>query len=425
MHILFLSHYFPPEVNAPASRTHENCRAWARAGHQVTVLTCVPNHPTGIVYAGYKNKLHQSEVSSGIQVIRLWTFLAANEGVLLRTLNYVSFLFSIVCALPWLARPDVVVSTSPQFFCGLAGFLVGVWMRVPWVLKIRDLWPDSIVSVGALRRGFATWCLRHLERFAYRRADRIVCVSQACVPHIAERCGDRRKIAVIENGADLDVFDPGRDRAGARAALGLGDKFVAAYVGTLGMAHGLETVLAAACLLRHDDIVFLLVGDGSQRTHLLDRKAALGLDNVVMPGQLPRADIPGVWAAADVALVVLRDVDLFRTVLPSKMFEAMAMRCPVILGVDGAARAVLESAGAGVFVPPENVDRLAQAVVRLKADPVLRRRLGKQGRAYAAAHCDRAKLAAKYLDVIDLVVTSKQAAGRTVAARFGGGMPPP
>src|SRR5450759_2827077 len=179
MRILFLSHYFPPEVNAPASRTYEHCKAWAGAGHEVTVVTCVPNHPRGIVYAGYRNRLWQRELHDGITVIRLWTFVTANEGFLKRSLNYVSFMFACVLAAPFLPKADIVVTTSPQFFNGLAGYPVSRIKRVPWVLEIRDLWPESIVAVGGLKPGVVVRMLERLELFGYRKADAIVPVTNA------------------------------------------------------------------------------------------------------------------------------------------------------------------------------------------------------------------------------------------------------
>ena len=156
MRVLFLSHYFPPEVNAPATRTFEHCREWVRAGHEVTVVTCAPNHPRGEVYPGYRNRLWSTEERDGIRVVRLWTYIAANEGFAKRTLNYVSYMLSAIIAAFFLPKADAVISTSPQFFNGLAGYPVGLIKRAPWFLEIRDLWPESILSVGAIKNP-TTW----------------------------------------------------------------------------------------------------------------------------------------------------------------------------------------------------------------------------------------------------------------------------
>lgn len=373
MKILFLTHYYPPEVNAPASRTSEHCRAWTAAGHDVTVVTCAPNHPNGKVYPGFANKLFQTEIVDGVRVIRLWTFMAANEGFARRTMNYASYLAAVTLAAPRFPRPDVVVSTSPQFFCGLSGLSVRTLRRVPWVLEVRDLWPESIVTVGAMNKGLAVRGLEAIERFAYRQADYIVPVTDSFLPHILERGGTANRMHVVKNGVDLSLFQ--QDAAGAariRQALGLEGKFVAAYVGTHGMAHSLDTLLAAAVRLRDDPrIAFLMVGDGAERARLEEARRTKNLSNVLILGQRPKHDMPAIWTATDASLIHLRRNDLFRKVIPSKMFEAMAMRRPIILGVEGEACDLLETAGAGIPIPPEDDGALAQAIRTLADNPTL------------------------------------------------------
>ncbi|ATQ66586.1 glycosyltransferase family 4 protein [Methylosinus trichosporium] len=416
MRILMLSHYYAPEVNAPASRTSEHSRAWARAGHRVTVVTCAPNHPRGKIYPGYRNWLFQREVIDGVEVVRLWTLLNANEGFLLRTLSYLSFLVAATAAAPFLPRPDVIVSTSPQFFCGLAGRVLRAVKRCPWVLEIRDLWPESIVSVGAMRKGLAIRFLEALEASAYRRADGVVVVADSFVEHVAERRRRREAIHVIKNGVDLDLFQPG-DGAEIRARFDLGDRIVAAYVGTHGMAHGLDTLLDAAALLRDDPrIGFLLVGDGAERARLVERAREMRLDNVRIVGQLPKRDMPAVWSATDVSLILLRRTETFTKVLPSKMFEAMAMARPIALGVEGEAAALLAEAGAGLAVEPENAPALAAAVRRLAEDAALRARLGAAGAEHVRRHYDRAALALRYIDVLESAVAARRGADGARAA---------
>jgi glycosyltransferase involved in cell wall biosynthesis len=401
MRIVFFSHYYPPEVNAPASRTSEHCRAWVNAGHEVTVVTCAPNHPSGKVYPGYRNRLYQTESVNGVRVVRVWTFLAANEGFVLRTLNYLSYLISATVALPWLPRPDVLISTSPQFFCGLTGLVARSLLKAPWVLEIRDLWPESIVTVGAMRKGLMVRLLEGLEALAYRSADRIVSLTHSFVPHIVGRGGDPGKIVVIKNGADLSIFTKFEIATGVKIRLGLGNRFVAGYVGTHGMAHGLSVVLEAAERLRHDPrIAFLLVGDGAERANLEQTREKKRLNNVVILGQRPKEEMPSLWAAIDASLILLRRHDLFKKVIPSKMFEAMAMRCPIVLGVEGEARALLDESGAGIAITPESAEELAAVVVRLAGNPALAGELGDRGCAYVHEHHDRALLAMRYLDLL-------------------------
>lgn len=400
MRILFLSHYFPPEVNAPASRTFENCREWARLGHTVTVVTCVPNHPRGRVYDGYSNRLLQRESMEGIEVVRVWTWLAANEGFLLRSLNYVSFMLSALVVLPRLPKADVVVTTSPQFFNGLAGFFVRALRRIPWVFEVRDLWPESIIAVGAARNRALIRSLEWLERFAYRKADHIVPVTDAFRRHMIERGVESGKITVIKNGADLQRFDPARV-GDLREELGLGDRFVAAYFGTHGMAHGLDTILDAAERLRDEpSIVFLMVGDGAERERLARLRAERGLDNVLMLPQQAKERMPQLWQTADVSLVLLRDTPLFRTVIPSKIFESLAMKTPVVLGVEGESRKLIEDSGGGVFVSPGHAEDLAAKVLALSRSRERLREMGERGAVFVRAHFDRSRLARDYVELL-------------------------
>ncbi|MDE3175944.1 MAG: glycosyltransferase family 4 protein [Pseudomonadota bacterium] len=417
MRILFFSHYYPPEVNAPASRTSEHCRAWAQAGAQVTVVTCAPNHPNGKVYPGYRNRLWQSETRDGVRIVRLWTWLAANEGFLPRVLNYVSYMVAAILALPFLPRTDVIVTTSPQFFCGLVGLFARPVKRAPWVLEIRDIWPESIVAVGAMKKGAAIRFLEWLEGFAYRQADAIISLTRGFIPHIAARCGDASKIAVFMNGADLSAFSKSGDGDEVKRKLGLEGKFVGAYVGTHGMAHGLDTILDAAELLKGEPrFAFLMAGGGAEEARLRAARDARKLDNVVMLGQRPKAEMPGLWSATDASLILLKRSDTFKTVYPSKMSEAMAMQCPVILGVEGEAKEVLEAAGAGLAITPESATELAAAMRRLADDPELAASYGRAGRAYADQNLDRAKVAARFLALL-AKVAAREPIRETAAAR--------
>jgi len=414
MRILFLSHYYPPEVNAPASRTSEHCREWGRAGHDVTVVTCAPNHPRGTLYPGYANTRWHVETIDGVCVIRLWTYLAANEGFARRTLNYASYLAAVTAALPRLPKADIVISTSPQFFCGLAGSIVRAAKRIPWVFEVRDLWPESIVTVGAMKTGRVIRALEALERTAYRTADAIVPVTNSFVPHIVARGGDPSKITVLPNGVDHSLFQP--DLAGAarlRQNLALDGKFIASYVGTHGLAHALDTLLDAAAHLRDDPrIAFLLVGDGADHARLVAQRAARNLTNTIILGQRPKADMPAIWTATDAGLIVLRDDPLFRKVVPSKLFEAMAMSCPVILSVAGESRALLETANAGIPIPPQDPTALAAAIQTLASNPAGAAAMGASGKAYVRANHDRTTLAARYLDILTSTI-ARTAAQRT------------
>jgi glycosyltransferase involved in cell wall biosynthesis len=401
LRILFLSHYFPPEVNAPASRTFEHCRIWAKHGHDVTVATCVPNHPAGKIYPNYRNGLLQKEIIEGIRVYRLLTLIAANRGFGFRTLNYLFYLIAAIVAAPFLPRSDVVVSTSPQFFCGLAGYFVSRIKRVPWVLEIRDLWPESILAVGAMNNSRLIRLLEWLESFAYRKADHIVSVTDSFKTHIVKRGASAEKVSIIKNGVDLNFYNLDQNASSFAKELGLEGKFIAAYVGTHGMAHGLDTVLEAAEALRaSDDIVILLVGDGAERERLVALRDTKGLNNVVMLGQQPKERMPTIWTLTGASLVVLKDQEVFRTVLPSKIFESMAMWRPIILGVRGESQQLIKDAGSGLCIEPENATELADAITRLARNRELRATMGVAGRRYVEKYFDRQKLAGDYQSLL-------------------------
>ncbi|RNC70381.1 MAG: glycosyltransferase WbuB [Desulfuromonadales bacterium] len=410
MHVLFLTHYFPPEVNAPASRTYENARRWVRDGHRVTVITCTPNHPNGVVYPGYRNRWCFQEELDGIRVLRVKTYLSANKGFAKRIANYISYMISATLFSTLVRDVDVVVSTSPQFFCGLAGYFASRMRRAPWVVEIRDLWPESIIAVGAIRSRAVIDLLEGLETFMYSRADHVVAVTDAFKRHIAGRGVGVEHITVIKNGADLERFTPGPKENAFRKEYGLEGKFVVSYVGTHGMAHGLDTIFEAAEAMRdREDIVFLLVGDGAERERLLTRKEEQGLSNVLMIPQQPKERMPEIINASDACMVLLKKNDLFKTVIPSKIFEAMAMERPIILGVEGESREIVEQGRCGLCIEPENAVELAEAIRRLDADERLAGDLGQNGRCYVSTVFDREVLARRYLETLSPLVPSQVA----------------
>lgn len=399
MRILFLTHYFPPEVNAPANRTYENCLAWVRAGHEVHVVTCFPSHPRGVIYPGYRAGWYSQEGRAGVHVHRVWTLLGPNSGVFRRTLNYLSFVPAALWRAIRLGRFDVVVATSPQFFCAVAGWLSGMLKRTPWVFELRDLWPDSIAAVGAIRTSWLLRLLERLELHMYRHAALVVSVTQSFIDNLERRGIQRPHVAYVPNGIDPSFWRCQVDTGALRTRLGIPpDAVVAAYMGTIGMAHGIGTVLEAAEILRreHSQVWFLIVGEGAERAALEEEARRRGLTHLVFTGQVPREEIPALMHAADIALVLLKDSPLFCTVLPSKLFEALASGRPIILGVRGEAQRVLEQARAGLPIAPENAADLADAIRRLAADPPARLAMGEAGRAYVAQEFDRARWAGRY-----------------------------
>lgn len=371
MRILFLSDNFPPEGNAPATRLYEHAIRWVRAGHEVTVITCAPNFPEGRIFAGYRNQWRRVEWIDGIRVVRVKTYITANEGLLKRTLDYLSFMaMGFVMGLLE-RRPDVVVATSPQFFAAIGGWVLSIAKWRPFVFELRDLWPESIVAVGAMKKNLMIRMLERVELFLYKRAAAIVTVTESFRTDLASRGIDPAKIHVVINGVDLDRYKPrSRDAAMARE-FDLEDKFVAGYVGTHGMAHALPKVLEAAEHLKErGDIAFIFAGSGAERGLVERIVSERHLDNVRLIPRQPKERMPELWSLCDLTIVPLLDSTTFAKVIPSKIFESMGMGVPILISLpEGEATGIVRRTGAGVCVPPEDSVAMADAIRALADDP--------------------------------------------------------
>jgi colanic acid biosynthesis glycosyl transferase WcaI len=427
MKILYVSQYFPPEMGAPAARAVELSRHWAREGHDVTVLTGFPNHPTGVVPLQYRNKFQRvvvREKTEGVNVVRTWLLPFPNRKAYERMLNYSSFCVSAAITGLFLSRPDVVIGTSPQLLVGLSGWWLARWKRVPFVFEVRDLWPESLAAVGM--GGQNTLLHRALAKvagFLYRHSDRIVVVSPAFEDYLVEHWHvPREKISVIENGVETQLFSPdaaaGEAQTSLRRELGTEGRFVVSYIGTMGMAHGLETIIAAAGHLRdtNPEIVFLMLGEGAEKEHITALAQERRLTNLRFVGQQPREKIPAYICASNVCLVLLKKTDLFKTVIPTKMLEFMACARPVILGVDGQARTIMEQARGGLVIEPESSDALANAVLYLAANQEIARALGERGRKYIVDNYSRDRTAAKYIHTLERLLQLPEARKAEIAA---------
>lgn len=411
MHILFLTDNFPPEVNAPASRTFEHCREWVNAGHRVTVITCAPNFPRGQVFDGYRNKIFAREAMDGIEVVRVWSYITANEGFVRRTLDYMSFMASATPASLRVDRPDIIIATSPQFFTACAGYIVSRLRRVPYIFELRDIWPESIRAVGAMKQSRVLDWLEKLELFLYRKSAAIISVTHAFKRNLTERGIDPDKIHVVTNGADLSLFRPRPRDAELADTHGLTGKFVAGYIGTHGMAHALQTLLDAAQILQQqgrDDIHLLFLGNGATKANLIARAADMNLHNVTFVDSVPKSEVVKYWSLLDASIIHLRKIDLFETVIPSKLFECMAMGIPVLHGVAGESADIVRNENVGLSLEPENAQQLAVSIVRLKEDPELINQFRRNG-PVAAARYDRRSLAMSMLQHIEDAVARSTA----------------
>jgi len=408
LHILFLTDNFFPESNAPASRTFEHCREWVRAGHVVTVITCAPNFPKGKVFDGYQNRLWQQEVIKGIRVIRVWSYVTANEGFVKRILDYQSFMLSATLAAPFVRGVDVVVGTSPQFFTACSAYLVSRMKRIPFVFELRDIWPESIKAVGVMKAdSLAYRWLERLEMFLYRKASQIVTVTHAFRNTLIRRGIDGTKINVVTNGVDLSHFAPQSKDAELLQRLALQDMFVAGYIGTHGMAHALETLLEAAETLQQmpeaDKVRLVFLGDGARKLDIVAKSEAMGLRNVLFLESVPKHEVVRYWSVLDVAVIHLRKNELFTTVIPSKLFECMGMGIPVLHGVAGESAEIVSREQVGEVFEPENAQQLVAGLLRMRNRPAAYASFQQNGLA-ASWRYDRKHLAKQMLQVLTNLV---------------------
>jgi glycosyltransferase involved in cell wall biosynthesis len=406
MRILFLSDNFPPESNAPATRLYEHAVYWVQAGHQVTVLTGAPNFPEGKLFPGYQNRWYAVEMVEGIRVVRVKTYITANEGFLKRTLDYLSFMVMAVIAGFFQKRPDVIIATSPQFFAAVGGWMLAKLRRRPFIFELRDLWPASIAAVGAMKNRRLLQWLEQLELFLYRQATAIVALTNAFKADLTRRGIPASKISVVINGVELSRYAPQAKDLELVKQYDLTDKFVVGYIGTHGMAHALHRVLETAELLRHrPEIIFLFVGSGAAREQLVQEAKLKNLTNVRFIPRQPKEMMPKLWSLCNIALIPLKNDSLFNSVIPSKMFEAMGMGIPLLLSIpEGEATQIIRDTGAGVVVPPEQPSLLAEAITSLYDQPLRVAELTRASQ-QAASNFSRQRQAEKMLEVLEGVLS--------------------
>jgi glycosyltransferase involved in cell wall biosynthesis len=347
-----------------------------------------------------------------VRVVRTWLWPLPNRKAHERIRNYASFCISAAVSGLALREPEVVIATSPQLLCALSGWWLAWWKRVPFVFEVRDLWPESLAAVGAGSEGTMLHrALGAIAGFLYRHAERIVVVSPAFKDHLM-RYWDvpAAKIAIVENGVETDLFRFNPSAAAeVRKQLKVEDRFLICYIGTMGNAHGLDTLIAAAEELQNalPSAMFLLIGEGAEKERIVELAAGRGLSNIQFLGQQPRERIPAYVSAADLCLVMLKKTELFKTVIPTKLLEYMACQRPVIVAVDGQARQIVEEAWGGVFVEPENSKALVKAILGSAEEPEQGRQMGARGRQYIVSKFSREKTARDYIAVLQALAVPR------------------
>ena len=402
MKILFLTDNFPPEMNAPATRTWEHCKEWVQQGIEVTVITCAPNFPKGKVFDGYKNKFIQSEIVDGIKVVRVWSYISSNSGFLKRIIDYISFaVMSFIVGL--FHKTDIIIATSPQFFTTISGYLLSIFKRKPWVFELRDIWPESIKAVGAMKSSKLLDSFEKLELFLYRKADLIIPVTESFKSNLINRGVEASKIKVVKNGVDLTKYKPITKDLYLLKELNLSDKFVISYIGTHGMAHGLSFILSSIEKV-NNDFHFLFIGGGAEKESLVRQAKTLGLTNCTFLDFVSKDEIKRYISIIDIALVNLKKSDTFKSVIPSKIFENAAMMKPILLGVQGESEEIIRAYYAGeCFLPEDKEDFLNK--LQLMYDEYLKKTLiYNRGMSALVTDYDRSKLALSMLDELKLII---------------------
>ncbi len=405
LHILFITDNYPPEVNAPATRTYEHIRFWAEKGAKITVITCFPNFPKGKIFDGYKNSLIKKELDDeNITVIRVLTYISQNSGTIKRIVDYFSFAVSSFIASIFIKKVDVIIATSPQFFTTWSGSLLSFLKRIPWVFELRDIWPASIVTVGAMKKGFFIKMLEKIEKHLYHAASLIVPVTASFISYLKTKGINENKIEMITNGVIKENFKPIPKDRDLYEKLNINGRFVVGYTGTIGMAHALDFIIESInSANKMEHFFFIFAGDGAERKRVQETAANYNLSNVLFTGMLPKDEMKKYISLFDAALVNLRKSDLFKDVIPSKIFEMAAMEKPMICGIEGESKNIIEKFNAGIFFEPENRDEFISKLEHLRKNESELENL-KQGCKKLAENYDRKKLAYQMYDRIEKLV---------------------
>ncbi|RAP38289.1 glycosyltransferase WbuB [Candidatus Marinamargulisbacteria bacterium SCGC AAA071-K20] len=402
MNILIVTHYYPPEIGAPQARLSEMAKTWANDGHNITVLTCFPNHPTGIIPDTYKNKHYLEETIDGIKVIRTWVYATPNKGFIKKIAGHLSFMFSaVIQGHKATKNQDIIIASSPTFFSIISAYVLSRLYKTPYIFEVRDLWPAIFKELGVLKNKFILDTLERIELFLYRKAKFVVSVTESFTQDIANRGINKKKLFTVTNGVDLDRYYPKKKEQALIDELSLNNKFIVLYIGAHGISQGLSTIIDTAQELKgHASIHFLFIGEGADKENIIAKAKSYNLNNITfLPGQ-DKEKVTSFYSIMDVGLVPLKDIPLFKTFIPSKMFEMMGMGKPIIASVSGEAETILKKSKGALIAAPENYKEIAEQVLTLFQDKELQSTLSKNGLQYVKENYDRKMLAKKYIDTI-------------------------
>ncbi|WP_163195293.1 glycosyltransferase family 4 protein [Clostridium thermarum] len=391
MKILFLTQYCPPEVGAPQNRIFEFARMLKKFGHQVSILTAMPNYPKGEIFDEYKGRKTCVEELEGIRIVRTSIYASKDKSFTKRLRNYLSFTFSsLLQGAKYIEKQDVIITESPPLFLGWSGYVLSKMKKAKFIFNVSDLWPESAVKLGVLNNKLFIKMSTWLEEFCYRKAAAVTGQTRGIVDNIVSRGFDKHKVHLITNGVDTEFFRRENRSEDLRKELNIDGKFAVCYAGIHGLAQGLEVIIEAAERLKeYEDIRFLFFGEGPEKDKLIAMVREKGLKNVDFHPMQPKTKMPAIIASMDATVIPLKKLELFKGALPSKMFEALASELPIIMAVEGEAKELIDRAQAGITVEPENPEAVAQAVLTLYRDYDKSREMGRHGRRYVMENYSR------------------------------------
>ena len=404
MKIVILTHYFPPEIGAPQARLSEMAAEWVKLGHSVTVLTCFPNHPTGIIPKQYRKKRFLIENIDGIKIIRTWVYATPNKGFFKKILGHLSFMMSsVIQGGKHIRNTDIIIASSPTFFSVISAWYLSKRYRIPYVFEVRDLWPEIFKDLGILKNKTILSILETIELFLYKQARNVVTVTESFTKSIINRGIDAKKVFTITNGVNLNQFYPKEKNNALIQDLKLDKKFIVLYIGAHGISQGLSSIVEAAHILRKETkIHFLFVGEGADKEKVIEKSNHLNLSNITfLPGQ-PKEKVKEFYSIMDIGLVPLRNIPLFKTFIPSKMFEMLAMKKPIVASVAGEAASILKKSKAALVCEPENASEIATHILDLSNNNTTYKALSENGVTFVKTYYNRKTLATTYLNKLGL-----------------------
>ncbi|MFR1707590.1 MAG: glycosyltransferase family 4 protein [Clostridium sp.] len=402
MKILFLTQYCPPEVGAPQNRIFEFAKQLKKFGHEITILTAMPNYPRGEIFEEYRGKKIVKETIDGIDIVRTGIYATKSKDFVKRLRNYLSFTWSSVFSgAKHIEKQDVIITESPPLFLGWSGYVLSKMKKAKFVFNVSDLWPESAVKLDVLHNKAMIKASTWLEEFCYRKAAAVTGQTKGIVDNIVSRGFDKNKVHIITNGVDTEFFKKENRSEEFRESIGIKNKFAVVYAGIHGIAQGLEVLVDAAEIIKEEkEIQIVFIGEGPEKPMLMNKVKEKKLENVTFLPMQDKKDMPKIIASMDATVVPLKKLDIFKGALPSKMFENLASEIPIVLAVEGEAENLINDAQAGIVVEPENSKEIAKAILKLHKNKELRESLGKNGRNYVMNNFSREAIARKLENIL-------------------------